>query len=181
MLARRRRDRAHVGKILHVDLGIEVPDGESDDESVTGWALADIAGGVVGIEHTGYGDPTLEMLRELSRARWRGRRRTDNVMAHLRFGCARDGELLFDDDEFMYTEDADSVPTELRELFDLVYDDLESDEDEDNQNEDGPDPFAVGLAMVQKFTGISLDGDDADAAEAASYWAGPTQKYPTEP
>jgi Family of unknown function (DUF6461) len=178
------KSRAQVLQILEIDLETEVPDGDSDDLEVTGWALADIPGGVLGIEHTGYGDPTLNKLRELSEDGGAVAVVRHNVMAHLRFGCARDGELLFDDDEFMYTDHPDTVPAALRELFDLVYDDLETDDsgNTDNTDEAGEDanPFAVGLAMAETITGIRLIVDDITTVQSSGYFAGPTQDYAGE-
>ena len=65
-----------------------------------------------------------------------------NIQAHLRFGAARDGELVFDDDEYLYVEDPSSVPAELRPLFDLVWVDLDLDHDLDD---DGPGFRGPGL------------------------------------
>ncbi len=175
------KSRAQVLEILQIDPDTEVPDGDSDDPEVTGWALANIPGGVLGLEHTGYGDPTLNKLRKLSEDGGAAAVVRNNVMAHLRFGCARDGELLFDDDEFMYTDHPETVPAELRELFDLVYDDFETD-DTEHTDEPGEDtnPFAVGLAMSEAITGIRLILDDITTVQGSGYFAGPTQDYTGE-
>lgn len=89
----------------------------------------------------------------------------DNIQAHCRFGCARDGDLVFDENEYTFLEDRDSVPQEVRALFDLAWVDLTED-DPDPQEDDST---AVGLAMAEVVTGIhltpadaaNLEGDDA--------------------
>ena len=111
---------------------------------------------MLAVETTGYGDPTLAALKALSGKDGAAAVVRHNVQAHLRFGCARNGELLFDDDEYMYVDDPDVVPRELRPLFDLAWDDLEGDEDDDDEGTDG---FAVGLAMAEFVTGIELTSD----------------------
>jgi hypothetical protein len=76
----------------------------------------------------------------------------------VRFGCARDGVLLFDDDEYMFI-DADErsrVPDELRPLFDLAWIDVAA----DDQDEEEADPHAVALAMAELVTGIALSVED---------------------
>ena len=170
------KSRTVVADALHVDFAVEIPEGDSDDLDITGWALAEIPGGVLAIEHTGYGDPSLGMLQELSRDGGAAAVVRNNVMAHQRFGCARDGEVLFDDDEFMYTRHPNNVPTELRGLFDLVYDDLETDETTENS----ADPFAVGLAMTELITGIHLVAEDIATVQDSGYFAGPAQEYGSE-
>jgi hypothetical protein len=84
----------------------------------------------------------------------------DNIQAHLRFGCARDGVLLFDDDEFTFIDaaDRDRVPGELRPLFDLAWVDLDA---EGEEEEDG-NPIAIALAMAEEATGIVLTVEDLE-------------------
>ncbi len=147
------RDQA-VG-VLGIDLDRPVDSGWDSGDGYTGWALADIPGGVLAIETTGYGDPSTEALRLLSANGAAGVVRS-NIQAHIRFGCARGSEVLFDDDEYMYVEDPSIVPAELRQLFDLAWIDLD---DEDDFGGDGPSSFAVALAMIEVVTGLKLKGD----------------------
>lgn len=73
-------------------------------------------------------------------------------LSHVRFGCARDGEVLFDDDEFAFTEDRPGVPPELTDLMNAVRIDLDADQDD----EDGADWMSTALAMAETFTGVRV-------------------------
>lgn len=168
--------RVAAAEALGVDLG--KPTGHPWDESAeadfSAWALMDIPGGVLAIEETGYGDPSLGALRELSSVGGAAAVVRNNIQAHLRFGCAKHGELLFDADEFMFVSDPTPVPGELRSLFDLVWDDLDSDE----LDEDAPDGFAVGLAMAEVITGIEVSADMAAEVNRSGFFKGPYLVYP---
>lgn len=145
----------------------DVPEEELDgDEPI--WAtytLTAIEGGVLASEDTGYADPPNSVLIALSEGGRAAAVVRDNIQAHCRFGCARDGELLFDNDEYRFLEDRASVPQEIRALFDLAWFDLSKDEFEAQED----DTTAVGLAMAEVMTGIrltpadaaNLEGDDA--------------------
>jgi hypothetical protein len=137
----------------------EVPDGELDgDEPIWAtYALTEIDGGVIGCEDTGYADPPNSVLVELSRGGRAAAVVRNNIQAHCRFGCARDGELLFDDDEFRFITDRDRVPHEIRPLLDLAWFDVTPDEFEAQED----DLRAVGLAMAEVVTGIRLTSADA--------------------
>ena len=108
------RSRDEVAHALGVDLDAPVDDPWEGEGQTTGWALVDLPSGVLAIEPTGYGDPTRAALVELSRDGCAAAVVRTNIQAHDRFGCARDGELLFDDDEYTYIEEPESVPAELR-------------------------------------------------------------------
>ncbi|TYL54982.1 hypothetical protein FXB39_05095 [Nocardioides sp. BGMRC 2183] len=168
--------RVAAAEALGVDLG--KPTGHPWDESAeadfSAWALMEIPGGVLAIEETGYGDPSLEALRGLSSVGGAAAVVRNNIQAHLRFGCAKDGELLFDADEFMFVQDPTLVPGELRFLFDLVWDDLDSDE----LDEDAPDGFAVGLAMAEVITGIEVSAEMAAEVNRSGFFKGPYLVYP---
>lgn len=165
------RDR--VARALAVDLHEPVghPWDEDHDTDFAAWALVEIDGGVLGVEYTGYGDPTVDALRAMSRDGGSVAVVRSNIDAHLRFGCARDAEVLFDAHEFMYVDDPAEVPGELRPLFDLVHDDLESDE------HDAPDGFVVGLAMAEVVTGLELTSQEALLLASAQFFRGPTLVY----
>ena len=66
-----------------------------------GLAAIEVPGGVLAIELSGYGDPSTADLASLSTSGASAVVRC-NIQAHDRFGCARAGELVFDDDEFTY-------------------------------------------------------------------------------
>ena len=147
----------------------DVPEDEWDgDEPI--WAtytLTAIEGGVLASEDTGYADPPNSVLVALSEGGRAAAVVRDNIQAHCRFGSARDGKLLFDSHEFTYLEDRDSVPDELRPLFDLAWVDLTQDDCEPQEE----DSRAVGMAMAEVVTGIrltpadaaNLEGDEATA------------------
>jgi hypothetical protein len=163
--------RDQVAQALNVDL--TEPTGGEWAEEYTSWGLVEVPGGVVGIETSGYGDPTLGALRELSASGRAAAVVRSNIDGQIRFGCARDGELLYDNDEYIYAEDISDVPAEVRSLFELAWDDLE-DEDEDD---DGPSALAVGLAMAEVVTGIELTAEQVAEVEAAEFFKAPTLVY----
>jgi hypothetical protein len=167
--------RDEVAQVLHVDLAQPVDEDDiwSDDLDTTGWALIDIPGGVLAVEPTGYGDPALGTLRELSADGRAAAVLRGNIQAHDRFGAARDGELLFDDDEYTFIDNPAVVPQELRALFDLAWVDLEADSD----SYDGADPTAVSLAMAEVVTGLTLTRADLADVSEAQYFHGPAQVY----
>ena len=73
-------------------------------------------------------------------------------------------------------EDPDVVPAELRPLFDLAWDDLES----DVVDESGPDGFAIGLAMGELVTGLEITEDAVAALTQSEFFAAPTLQYAGE-
>lgn len=171
--------RDSVARALDLDLHAPVghPWDEKHDSDYVAWALIEIDGGVLGVEHTGYGDPTVAALQAMTRDGAAAAVVRSNVQAHLRFGCARDAEVLFDAHEFMYVDDPVEVPAELRPLFDLVWDDLEG---EGEDADDGPDPFAVGMAMAEAVTGLELTAEEAMLVAAAQFFRGPSMTYARE-
>lgn len=173
MLVVTNKSVADVAEALDVDLS--TPYDFGDDEEVTGWALTEVSGGVVGFEQTGFGDPSLDALESLSEGGAAAVVRS-NVLGHERFGCARGGHVLFDDNEYPFVDDPDEVPGELRDLFDLVYDDLE----EDDVDDDPPSPFAVGLAMAEVGTGVELTTEHAALADSLAYHRAPALLYTDE-
>lgn len=153
---------ASVQEVVDALGGVQLDDVSEDeldgDEAI--WAtytLTAIKGGVLASEDTGYADPPNSVLVALSQGGRAAAVVRDNIQAHCRFGCARDGELLFDSDEYTFLEDRDSVPQELRPVFDLAWIDLT--EDELDPQED--DSTAVGLAMAEIVTGLHLTSADA--------------------
>ena len=133
-------------------------DGETlEDDEVSAYGFVEVEGGVLAMEHTGYADPSLAALVQLSSGGRKAAVVRDNIQAHVRFGCARDGALLFDDDEYIFI-DADQrsrVPDELRPLFDLAWIDLDADDQDEDVN-----PIAVALAMAELATGVVLTAED---------------------
>ena len=163
--------RAEVLELLGAaETPVEPTDAEDaeDGEDMTGmedaaYAAAEVEGGVVAFEHTGYADPSPRVLAALSALGGAAAVTRSNIQAHERFGCATDGVLVFDADEFMYVEahEKESVPAELRPLFDSVWRDPSAEDDSDQD-------FVsfVGCAMAATHTGVTFtDGDLGRATE----------------
>jgi hypothetical protein len=156
---------------LGADLSRPVEDAWDVEGDSTAWAAVDVPGGVLAVELTGYGDPSSADLTSLSEAGAAAVVRC-NIQAHYRFGCARAGGLVFDDDEFIYIDDRGRVPGELRRLFDAAWVDL------DDDSEEGEEPFATGLAMAELVTGLELTEDQVAAVlESEFFWA-PSLRFP---
>lgn len=132
------------------------------DDEVSAYAFVEVEGGVLAMELTGYADPSVAALVQLSSGGRTAAVVRDNIQAHVRFSCARDGALLFDDDEYMFI-DADErsrVPEELRPLFDLAWIDVDADD-----HDEEADPVGVALAMAEVATGIVLTAEDFERLE----------------
>lgn len=140
------------------------PDLEDVDHSA--YAVAEIAGGVVALEHTGYADPSPRVLGALSRLGGAAAVTRSNIQAHERFGCALDGEVLFDADEFMYVDEDEkaAVPPELRPMFDSAWFDLDAGGDAEME----PSGF-VGFAMAAIHTRVTVTADDLTRACLQGY------------
>ncbi|HSU02889.1 MAG TPA: DUF6461 domain-containing protein [Nocardioides sp.] len=134
-----------------------------EDDEVSAYAFVEVDGGVLAMEYTGFADPTVAALTRLSADGRSVAVVRDNISAHLRFGCARDGALLFDDDEFAFIEadDRTRVPDELRPLFDLAWVDLDADDPDEH---DDRNPIGVALAMAEAVTGVDLTEEDFERA-----------------
>ncbi|PKH40985.1 hypothetical protein SAMN05192575_10975 [Nocardioides alpinus] len=158
----------------------DVPEDELDgDEPIwAAYVLSAIDGGVLASEDTGYADPPNSVLVALSQGGRAAAVVRDNIQAHCRFGYARDGVLLFDDDEFRFREDRDSVPEEIRPLFDLAWMDLTQDDSEAQEE----DTSAVSFAMAEVATGIRLTSADAarHSDEGATVVAVRQLQYPQD-
>lgn len=152
-----------VAKALEVDLHEPVghPWDEDQETDFAAWALVEIDGGILGVEYTGYGDPTGDALRAMSRGGGAAAVVRSNIDAQLRFGCARDAEVLFDAHEYVAVDDVSVVPTELRPLLELAQDDGEA------------DAFVVGLAMAEVVTGLELTAQEALLLASAQFFKGP--------
>jgi len=159
-----------VRAVVLAEAGLGADDDVNDDE-VSFYGFVDVDGGVLAMEHTGYADPTVAALLRLSAGGRSAAVVRDNIQAHLRFGAARDGALLFDDDEFTFIDAAERsrVPDELRPLFDLAWVDVDSDDEVDD---DEGNPIAVALAMAEAVTGVVLTADDVErvADQPRSEW-----------
>ena len=159
-------DRADVLQLLGAEAGSNgEPYPDLEDMDYSGYALAEVDDGVVAFEHTGYADPSARVLGALSELGGSAAVTRSNIQAHERFGCARDGVVVFDADEFMYVEqhEKESVPPELREIFDRVWVDLDADGDGE-----GADGF-TGYAMAATHTGVVVTGEDLGRAVQQGY------------
>ena len=132
-----------------------------EDDEVSAWGFVEVDGGVLAMEHTGYADPSRAALVTLSSVGRSAAVVRDNIQAHLRFGGARGGALLFDDNEFTFiaADERSRVPDELRPLFDLAWVDLDAEDGDEDEDEDG-NPIAVALAMAEQVTGVVLTAED---------------------
>ena len=95
-----------------------------------------------------------------------------NIQAHCRFGYARDGQLIFDDDEYVFVEELDEVPEEVRDLAALVWDNLDDDE---RTGEHGW--LDVAFTMAEQVTGIAVSADDLRRAHDAGFHLAPSLTY----
>ncbi len=157
---------------LGVDVSRPAEDGWDFDHGSAAWAAVEIPGGVLAVELSGFGDPSLDALASLSEAGAAAVVRS-NILAHYRFGAARAGELVFDDDEFIYLSDPDRVPVELRPLFDAAWVDLEGEDENDWVN-----PWVAGLAMAELVTGVELTEDQVAAVLESDFFLAPSLRYP---
>ncbi|GAA1112931.1 hypothetical protein GCM10009668_38450 [Nocardioides dubius] len=144
------------------------------DGDHTAWSFHEIAGGVVGVEPTGYGDPTRKVLVALSRIGGSAAVVRDDIDAMVRFGAATDGALVFDDDEYDYVEPR-HFPRHLRALASRAWVDL--DQPLDDQVEDA---FTIGREMVSVHTGLKVTDADIEAASAAPGYQSPALGYVEE-
>ena len=142
-----------------VPLGDTSEPDEDDEYTRATWFTHQLGPDVVAVEYSGYHDPSVETLAALSAVGRRAAVARSNIDAQVRFGCAEDGRVLFDDDEFAFAEDRSGLPAELSGLMDAVWVDLDAEESHD----DGPAPMLTALAMAETFTGVrplpTLQGD----------------------
>ena len=157
---------------LGVDLSDPAEDADDFDTCSAAWAAIEVPGGVLAVELSGYGDPSVADLAFLSKAGAAAVVR-NNIKAHHRFGAARAGEIVFDDDEYIYVRDSDRVPAGLRPLFDAAWVDLDGEDDDERA-----DPLATGLAMAELVTGIELTDEQVAAVIEAEFFHGPSLRYP---
>jgi hypothetical protein len=165
--------RDQVAEQLEIDLLQPVEEDAWADSDQSAWALLEIPGGVVAVELSGFADPSNSDLAALS-ADGAAAVTRSNILAHYRFGCARGGELLFDDDEYVYVE-PDTLPRDLQALVDLVHVDLTGDLDD---NPSAPGPLTVGLAMAEVVTGLEVTPALVRAVLDSGFFAGPLARYP---
>jgi hypothetical protein len=162
---------------LRADLDRRVEDAWDFGPRSTAWAAIEVPGGVLAVELSGFGDPSLADLGALSKGGAAAVVRS-NILGHGRFGCARAGEVSFDDDEFTYIDDPERVPAELRPLFDAAWDDLEDEDEDEGGGEGRADPFPTGLAMAELITGIELTKDQVAALLETDFFLAPSGRYP---
>lgn len=123
------------------------------------YAFLQVGDGVLAHEDTGFSDPPKRLLAALSRDGGTAAVATDNIEAMTRFGYARDGEIVFDDYEYAFVDDLKEIPTEVRDLARLAWEDFS-----------GPmvetaDWFSVATAMSEKVTGVRATRDVRDVVD----------------
>jgi hypothetical protein len=153
-----------LGAIPPDEVPEELPEDDRDafDPTWAAYVFVQLADGVLAYEDAGYADPSVGALAAMSQGGRAAAVVRNNTQGHLRFGCARDGQLLFDDDEYMYAEDRSGVPEEIRPLFDLAWVDLA---EEGSFSADGA---AVALAMAEVITGVRLTREDLNRLQEAN-------------
>ena len=126
-------------------------------------AFLSSAGCQVAIEVNGFRGSEADVLEAVSSV---GRAASAfwNVEDEVRFACAEDGEVLYDE-EFAY-DGTEGLPDALVALVDLVAVDPDSD---DEPSEDEPALNAVALALLETYTGVELTPEDVTEAIAVSY------------
>lgn len=169
--------REEVAAALGVDLDDERDPADVDDEGAA-WSFTQIDGGILAMEDSGYADPAPATLRALSQGGRAAAVARSNIQGHDRFGAARNGETVFDDDEFVYVETLDEIPEQVRGLAALVWSDPAEEEADDHWP--AHDILAVGLAMAEVVTGLSFDEDDTVRAGESGFFAGPSLVYARE-
>lgn len=153
---------AEVRDVIAAEAGLADGEEVADDQR-SAYAFLEVDGGVLAVEYTGYAGPSVAALTRLSAGGRSAAVVGSDIQAHDRFGCARDGVLLFDDPEYTYLDAGElaRVPAELRPVLDLAWVDLDADLDE--VEDDGEEvAFAAGLAMAELVTGIVLSVDDVE-------------------
>lgn len=166
-------DRVEVLRLLGADPEPSDPVEVFGNARLSVYAAAEVPGGVVAFEQTGYADPSTDVLAALSALGGAAAVTRSNVQAHERFGCARDGVLQFDADEFAYVEEDEkrAVPHELRDLFDSAW----RDPDDEIDVSDGT--AWVGLQMARRHTGVTVTTEDLERAMAAGWHRVPGLTY----
>lgn len=129
----------------------------------TAYAFLQVGDGVVAFEQWGFFPPPERVLAELSRDGATSAVVTDNVEAMIRFGYARDGEIVFDAFEYAFVDDLHEIPAEVRDLARLAWSDLEG------PTVETADWVAVGLAMAEKVTGVRAT-DEAQSVTGKDGW-----------
>lgn len=167
--------QAEVAEALSIDMSMAPTEYPEHDEEGSAYAMVDVDGGVLAVELSGYADPSRSALRRLSSNGRAAAVVRDNIQAHLRFGCARDGQIVFDDHEYTYAKDLERVPAELNELFLEAWIDPETPTDDVEFN-----GFEVGLAMAEVITGIRLTDRDLRRVMRAGFRSAPSLLYVTE-
>lgn len=123
------------------------------------YAFLQVGDGVLAHEDTGFSDPPKRLLAALSRGGGTAAVATDNIEAMVRFGYARDGEIVFDDYEYAFVDDLQEIPAEVRDLARLAWEDF-----------NGPmvetaNWFSVATAMSEKVTGVRPTRDVRDVTD----------------
>lgn len=133
-----------------------------EDNDYSEYAAAEVQGGVVAFEHTGYADPSTRVLSALSELGGATAATRSNIQAHERFGCAQNGSVEFDAHEFMYVDESEKnrVPSQLRPMFDAACTALDTDTEADGFH---------GCAMAAVYTGVVVTSDDLERAVSLGY------------
>lgn len=167
--------RAQVAAAVGADLSRQLSWTEDDlvpDEQSSAYAFAEVAGGVVAMEPSGFAGPTLDTLRQLSAGGRTAAVAGSNILGHCRFGYARDGEVVFDENEYAFVDDLHEVPEEVRPIAARAW----SVGEEDSEL----DWLTGALAMALQVTGLRLTAETLERAAADGFYAAPALAYSPE-
>lgn len=147
-----------IERLLGPDPEIITEEQLQETADASAYTFVQVGDGVVAHEPTGFSDPSGRLLARLSRGGVTSAVTTGNIESMTRFGYARDGRVVFDDDEYAFVPDLRRIPREVRDLAALAWVDLEAEAPEGLT-----DWVAVGLAMCDKVTGVRLPEPGAEA------------------
>jgi hypothetical protein len=148
--------------VVEAAFGAEAPTGDDTEPGDGGaWARFVHRDGVsIVVEDNGFEGTREEVLRPATQGRAKAASVFWNVNGLTQFTCARHGKQvvaidLEDPDE----SELDEVPRPLRRLAAIWS------HDDGDQDDPGPEPAAVGAAMVQTFTGAAFGPDVLEVGE----------------
>jgi Family of unknown function (DUF6461) len=134
------------------DADERIPVAEVLDDAQAAVSVVEVDGGVIAVEFNGYQGSRPQVLQAAARP-GKAASMFWNVNGHERFGCAQRGKVLTSYD-LVLGDDRDQFPKMLLPLLELA----------DN---DQTDLTALGLAMAEQFTSITVTKDLIDAITVA--------------
>jgi hypothetical protein len=138
------------------------------DDAQTAVSLIEVDGGVIAVEFNGFQGSRPEVLQVAARP-GKAASMFWNVNGHEHFGCAQRGKLLATYD-LVLGDDRDGFPKALLPVLELAED-------------EATDLTALGVAMAEQFTGITVTKDLIDGISVAYLLYPPVEDdmYPETP